>query len=1158
MTMDRSKSVRAQKNRSPRIVFGRALLLPALLLLMTLITTRSYGQVLYGSLVGTVTDSSGAIIVGADVSATQLATNEIRTGKTNESGDYTLSNIPSGTYRIIVTKAGFQEYQVQSVNVAFNATVRVDAKLGVGTSTQTVTVNAETAQLQTDRADVNQEVSSQELLQIPQPTRTYEGLLGTVAGVAPPIYNALKTNNVDRGMQLQADGTSTSSTDVRIEGVSAAQGWTPYNSALTPSVEAIDTVSMVTGSAEASQTLASGSTVNIQLKSGTNQFHGEAYEYHIDNLWAARPFFQPTGSLAKNTDNDFGGTVGGPILKNKLFFFTSYEGDWTGKSVLFNATVPTTAMLNGDFTAGGTCATKSSAPACTTLYDPTSATDSATGQGKVSFISEYGSNQIPAGMISSNVKQLLALYAPLAAAEAPIPGVTGASDYLYNYRVAFATPQSLQKSDTKIDWDATSKLRITGRFNYHPYNIGYPASGPATLFDTGTPNHSYGNTYATTIAATYLARPNLVIDGSWGLTHSTETISPPFGTQKYGAATLGIPGTQLSPLPVGGGLPNFSFGSGYTELGYQYSYLHYSDPIFVYAANATLTHGANTFKVGFLANQLHINHIEPPGAQGVPDGFTFGGNATTGYGLSASQFNAFADFLLGDPSSWQNSFQPNNVSKMDSLQYSAYVTNTQQIGHKLTVNYGTSWAYFPVGSHGSYGPENLNFSDTGGVITPISYEICGNQGIAKTCGIKSSWALLGPHLGLSYRITPSFVVRAGASITPEQFNFWREFTYNYPESTGYSASAPNSWTGVGNWNSASGALATGVPVITPPSFSRGVLTLPAGAIFNAVPHNLQRGYTNSWNLSLQKELGPWLAQAAYVGNTAVHIHNVYPINYATLGGGSHSGALYTFNGTTSTAQDAILPLGHTNYNSLQSTIQRSFKGDYQVRVSYTYSKWLGLCCDSNGFQALGTPIPQYMRLNYSVMPGDRRHNLAITGTAVSPFGQSKPWMNSGAAAYILGGWQLSAEQVILTGMPVNVQELAIDSFFNTPGSTERPDLAKPKVVIHPGQYKNYIDSSSYGFVDVTSGPARFGTAPYDSAYGPGAANLDASLFRSFSYRERYKLQLRAEAFNVTNSPHFGQPSQYFGLPGFGQITSTSGISRATDSRYFRFGAKLLF
>jgi hypothetical protein len=461
--------------------------------------------------------------------------------------------------------------------------------------------------------------------------------------------------------------------------------------------------------------------------------------------------------------------------------------------------------------------------------------------------------------------------------------------------------------------------------------------------------------------------------------------------------------------------------------------------------------------------------------------------------------------------------------------------------------------------------ENLNFDVNNALanqnlstIIPISYHICGNDGIPKTCGIKSSWALFGPHVGLSYRITPSFVVRAGVSIAPEQFNFWRDFTYNYPESTGYSAGAPNGWTGVGNWTSPAGALATGPTVITPPSFSQGTIPLPAGSIFNAAPHKIQRGYTNSWNLSLQKQAGPWLAEAAYVGNTAVHIHNRYPINYAQLGGGSHSGALYAFNGTTSTAQNALLPMGHTNYNSLQTTIQRSFKGDYQIRASYTYSKWLGLCCDSNGFQSLGTPIPQYMNLNYTVMPGDRRQNLAITGVAVSPFGKGKQWVNSGVGAYILGDWQISAQQVILTGMPVNVQEIAIDPFFNTPGSTQRPDLVKPHVIIHPGQYKNYIDPSSYALVNVAPGPARFGTAPYNSAYGPGAANLDASIFRSFPYRERFKLQLRAEAFNVTNSPHFGQPSPYIGLPGFGQITSTSGISRATDSRYFRFGAKFLF
>jgi hypothetical protein len=247
-----------------------------------------------------------------------------------------------------------------------------------------------------------------------------------------------------------------------------------------------------------------------------------------------------------------------------------------------------------------------------------------------------------------------------------------------------------------------------------------------------------------------------------------------------------------------------------------------------------------------------------------------------------------------------------------------------------------------------------------------------------------------------------------------------------------------------------------------------------------------------------------------------------------------------------------MPLGHSNYNSLQTTIQKRFSAGYQVRASYTYSKWLGLCCDINGFGNLNIPIPVYINLNYAAMPGDRAHVLAMTGTAESPFGRGRPFVQTGLGAYILGGWQLNAQQLILSGPPFSVG--APGTSLNAPGSVQRADQLKSHVAIHPGNTTQYFDTSA--FARVTT--ARFGTASYDSLRAPGAANLDASLFRSFSFHERYKAQFRMEAFNVTNSPHFGTPSSTVGSGSFGQITSISAISRTVDSRYFRFGVKFLF
>lgn len=1105
----------------------------ALLLLLLCSPSCSTAQTLYGTLIGNVTDPTGAVVLGARVTAVESETGTTRTVETNDKGLYSIPNIPSGAYRITIAHEGFEEFSAPSVTVGFNQVARVDAQLGIGRSQNTITVTAGTAVLQTDRANVSHDIESKEFVDIPQPTRTYEGLLGTVPGVLPPGVAAngtVGTNNVDRAMTVQANGTSQSATDVRIEGVSAVQPWVPYRSSLTPSIEAVQNVSMVTSTADASQALASGATVNVQLKSGTNQFHGSAYLYHIDNLWAARPYFLRTGTLPKNIDNDFGATFGGPILKKKLFFFVSYEGDYTSAASQVIMTVPTPALLTGDFTATGTCTTTASAPACTTLYDP--ATGNPDGTGKLTFISEYGSNKIPTSRISKNIQPLLTLLAQYP--PAAIGPTAGSTPYTNNYSYLIPKPQRLQKWDTKIDWDATSKLRFTGRFNYHPYNLIFPANGPAYTFNI-TANHSYGNTMAATGAVTYVATNNLVFDASVGFTRSNEVLEPPLGDQKYGASTLGISGVNLASLPGGGGIPQLNFLSGtYTNLGYNNPYLNYNDPSFTYAANGTYTRGTNTVKFGFLMQQIHISHNDP-GA----DVIAFGGNATilNTAGSAPSQFNSFADFLLGAPSTWNNVNPVFGKSVLNTNQYAIYVANTQQVNSRLTVNYGTSWAYYPIPNRGSYGLENLNL-DT------LQYQVCGFGGVPIDCGIKTAKDLFGPHVGFAFRAAPTFVVRSGFSIAAEQFNMARDLVYNYPENVGYTASATNPYTPVGY-------LSAGIPTLTPPNYQAGNILLPKGATFYALPQRIKRGYVESYNLALEKELGPWLAQVGYVGNVSVHQHTRQNLNYGLVGQGITSGAIYKLNGTTG-AEYAILPLIHSNYNALQATLQHSFTHGYQVRASYTYAKWLGLCCDVNGFGNLNIPIPDYINLNYAAMPGDRTHSLAITGTIESPFGPNKAFVKTGPLAYLLGGWQLNAQQVVLSGPPFSVTAPATS--LNAPGSTQRADQVKPSVAIHPHNTSQYFDTSAFAAVTT----ARFGSASFDSLRAPGAANLDASIFRSFAYRERFKLQLRMEAFNLTNSPHFGAPNSTVGSAAIGTITSTSALSRTQDARYFRFGAKCLF
>src|ERR1700677_4981249 len=266
--------------------FQRCFAFPVLLGLLIL-TARLQGnaQLLYGSIVGTVTDNTTAVVPGATVTVKQMQTGETRSGVTNDSGAYIISTVPAGTYNVSISKAGFKIF---------------------------------------DASDV----TAEDLEQLPQPTRSYQGLVALLPGVLPPSASSGGTNNPIRSMIVQANGTSASGTNVSIDGVSATNPWVQFFSTAVPSTEAVEAVNVVTASSGADQGAVNGAGIHVQIKSGPNSFHGERYEYFENNTLQAKPFFQPAGTRnPKYIDNDFGGTVGGPIMKDKLFFFASYEVD---------------------------------------------------------------------------------------------------------------------------------------------------------------------------------------------------------------------------------------------------------------------------------------------------------------------------------------------------------------------------------------------------------------------------------------------------------------------------------------------------------------------------------------------------------------------------------------------------------------------------------------------------------------------------------------------------------------------------------------------------------------------------------------------------------------------------------------------------------------
>jgi Carboxypeptidase regulatory-like domain/TonB dependent receptor len=1119
--------------------------------LLLFVSLQAKAQTLYGSVVGTVTDNSGAAVPDANVVITNTQTNDSRTVASDNGGVYTISTVPAGNYQATITKQGFQSFKTTGIDVLANNVMRVDAQLQVGVVSQTVEVQSSVAaQLQTDTADVHSEISSHALETVPQATRSYQGILNQVPGVVPPGGQLSGgTNNPSKSMQFAANGTGVQGPNIRIEGVSATNPWVQQYTSFVPSSESIQSINVVTNSPDAEQGLSGGPSVTVLLRSGSNGIHGSFYERNITNATEARSFFQsPTSKAAHLVDNDTGGWVGGPIIRDKLFYFAGYEGDYIHQGYAGIISVPTPQMLSGDLSG-------SPAP----IYDP--ATGKPDGTGKTPF----PGNKIPANRIS-NVAKIMIPYVP-----APNTNLTG---IVNNYSVVQATLYNLHKIDTKIDYQITPKLRVSGRYGYQPYFnqqspffgqfLGGSSGGWPAFSANGAGNYlQNGATLAISGSVTYLFSPTLIIDGTFGVTQPHQLLFPTMTNTKVGLDTLGIPGTNIGALPWSGGMPDFDI-AGYpsstgTTFGYSYPPLEYKDPVFEYVANVTKIKGSHNIRVGEDVVRLHMNHKE---VRNTVFQFTGGVTSTPG-GASPNNYNGVADYLLGLPQTTNVWFQPiQPYITLREYDFSIYARDQWQASHKLTINYGLRWEFFPVPTTAQRGIQYNNLLSD---ITNPTMELCGVGGNPGDCGITVSHRLFAPSLGIAYRVDDNTVVRAGYALSPTQVEMGNSGTQAFP------ATVEGVYNGANSYSAASTTLATGFPTIpNPVPDSHGNVPIPFGAgNVNTLPKNFRRGYIQSYNLNVQRSFGAFVAQVGYVGTHVVNQNGTVNWNYATLGGGTKSLPLNQY-GITG-AITAFEPANWDRYNSLQATLSRRLTNGLSMQLAYTYSKDMqGGATASLPSGGAGIEIPSLYYRNTSVTPVDRTHNFIVSSTYQLPFGKDKQFVTSGIGAMVLGGWTLNGVFYHLSGLPFYVS--ASNSSCNCPNAISTQLANRVKTTVAKGKVPHQaLDGSSWfdptAFAPVTT--ANFGTGSFNSLRGPGATEFDASVFRDFQVWERLSMQFRAEGLNVANTPHFGNPGanassasysngNITALNGYSQITVLNPLGRLLDARYFRFGVQFRF
>jgi hypothetical protein len=415
-------------------------------------------QVLYGTLVGNVTDSSGAAVPGAAVTLINPNTNLAREATTSTEGVYRFVNVQPGTYKVRVVLSGFKEYTRDGVPISSTTVTRVDVALEVGALSEAVTVQSETSLLQTDTGDVHSQLNGKEIVSLPLGNyRNYQSLVNLVPGATPGRFQNAVTDTPERALSTNVNGTARNSNNTRLDGATNIFVWLPHHAVYIAPAETVDTVNVTTASFDAEQGMAGGASVTVLTKTGTNEFHGSGFYFMENAGLRARNWANTSGDKPDSKRNIGGATIGGPILKDKLFFFGSWEGHYTTSPDTATLTVPTEAMRNGDFSAFGT-----------TIYDPSSG--NADGSGRTSF----ANNVIPGGRISPIAQSLQS--------RLPLPNGPGTSS---NYTTSGTTKFNRNNYDAKLNYNISSAAQIFAKYSQMSATVeagsyfGDPASGGA-------------------------------------------------------------------------------------------------------------------------------------------------------------------------------------------------------------------------------------------------------------------------------------------------------------------------------------------------------------------------------------------------------------------------------------------------------------------------------------------------------------------------------------------------------------------------------------------------------------------------------------------------------------------------------------------------------
>ncbi|HEY6988234.1 MAG TPA: TonB-dependent receptor [Bryobacteraceae bacterium] len=1097
-----------------------------LLVAAVCVSTSAYSQVLYGTLVGTVTDQSDAVVPKADVTATNGATNQTYRAVTDDQGRYSIPDVLPGKYTIKVSATGFRSLVQNEVNVSINTVNRADLKLQVGQVSEQITVEGQAVALQTDKSDVHSEISSTAIENMPLSRyRNYQQLINLVPGATPAAFQNSSTDTPGKAMTTNVNGANRNSNNTRLDGAMNVNVWLPHHVAYVAPADTIETVNIATDAFDAEQGMAGGAAVTVITKSGTNDLHGSAYTYYDNQHLKTRNFFQAPGTEKPfGTNLISGGTIGGPIIKNKLFFFGGWERTEERGGAVVTTTLPTADQRLGNFSAYKT-----------TIYDPTTGDKDAAGNFTGANRTAFQNNIIPSSRITPQALAVQNL----------LPATNLGSGATNNYFIS-GTPNLVRNQyDMKVNYQMTDKLMVWGKYSIMDANVvGQPSLGAAVGAGIGG-DAGVGHTFQqlATIGSTWVLSPNMVLDANVGYTRMSQYVLGSDYGKNYGTDVFKIPGTNGSDISQSG-MPSFIFNT-YATIGNVNTWmpLFRTDESYTNSDNLTWTHGAHEFRFGFDMVRYHLNHFQPELGGGPRGQFTFNGGTTGTVGYSPNQFNSYAAFLLGSPDDVQKSYQYILMTGRE-WQFGWYARDRWQVNRNLTVNIGLRYEFYPLMTRCcGKGLERYDPS------TNLLY-LGGRGNVPVDDGFTVSKKLFAPRVGFAYRLGENTVIRSGYGISYDPIPYSRPLRGFYPLTINYQY--------VGANNRLPGTtLAAGIPAPDLPDLSTGIIPLP-GKVTERSPWGgeIKRGYIQSWNFTIERKLpGNILGSIAYVGTQTTHQLADFDINSGVPGSTNANLPLAKYGRTA--ALDMWGGYLSSHYHSLQTSVNKQLAHGLLVKGAYTWSKAIDYT-DDDGWAA---PSRMYgFQWNRAPAGYDRTHVFQVGWVYEVPVGKGKTFVNSGPAAYILGNWKLNGALSAFTGTPftVTASGTSVDA---GPENQQSADQVKTNVQrlggVGPGQ--PFYDPTA--FAPVTA--VRFGTSGRNILRGPGVFNTDLSLFREFPIKERLKLEFRTDCFNITNTPKFPTPSGNTANASAGTfMITTSTLSNNSTAisleRQFRFGLRLVF